>query len=91
MKNRLRLAFGILLGAISLGIVPATTVTEARASMNDYVRGYNKGWSDGWKKVKGAYFVAPQPPYPAYPPSGGDNYNNGYSDGLLAGVAAAQN
>lgn len=78
--------------AVLLGTVMVATVIcvpSAYADMQDYYKGYNSGWSEGWRKIKGRNTVPPVPSVPPVPGAEQDNYQDGYNDGFLAGMAAA--
>ncbi|MGA2445796.1 MAG: hypothetical protein ABSG50_10265 [Opitutaceae bacterium] len=78
---------------IVLGVppsLPIQTTQICRADMQSYVAGWNDGWAEGWKYVKGKYSYPPYPPYPAYPQAGRDTYQDGYNDGFMAGQREAK-
>ena len=52
---------------------------------NDYLVGYKAGFKVGYQKVHGQGVVAPIPPTPPYP-SYAMTYENGFADGVLAGM-----
>jgi hypothetical protein len=60
------------------------------AQAGDFNDGWKIGWVEGWKQVRGSYFLAPLSPLPPLPPLGQDDYRDGFAAGVLAGAAAAE-
>lgn len=89
MRNTLLLlgALAVLTPAPISAAIDPNSVTEHAQS--DYNAGWKEGWEAGWKYVAGKYSYPDYPPYPPYPDYGRDSYQDGYNDGFLAGMAAA--
>ena len=52
-------------------------------------QGYEIGFEQGWKHVRGSYSVAPIAPIAPIPKIGFDDFFGGYDEGFLAGMARA--
>lgn len=58
----------------------------------EFEKGWQTGWDQGYKQVRGHYGLVPFPPMtPVLPPLNGDNYLEGYNIGFAAGMKAAGN
>ena len=81
----------IALGAIYLMPMNITTAnTEISVEQSqDYKDGWEDGYCEGWKDVKGQYACCPYAPYAPYPEYGQDTYRGGYNRGFKAGTRAA--
>lgn len=91
----LRLVFlGLLLG--SMGALTSFSsdirkeVTETVVK-NDYEQGWEDGYCEGWKDVKGQYAFCPFAPFAPFPEMNKDTYRDGYNRGFKAGMRAAHN
>lgn len=55
----------------------------------DFDRGYELGFKEGYRKVQGQLSVAPVSPVAPVPPVDEDTFFGGYNEGFLAGMAEA--
>lgn len=65
---------------------PKTEITLA----NDFCDGWEDGYCQGWKDVKGQMAMCPMTPMCPMPEMGQDTYIGGYNRGFKAGSRAAQ-
>lgn len=86
--------FIIFLLFSTLGMITLTSVKD-NAKVVKIESGFDKGWEDGycegWKDVKGQFAICPIAPISPIPPIGcsNDNYKCGYNMGFKAGYKAA--
>lgn len=81
----------LLLACLLAGVPGVASVDPDRftcAAYDDYVAGYRAGWAAGYKKVHGPNALPPVCPVPPVPYAGRDSYNDGFADGVLAGMSA---
>lgn len=57
---------------------------------NNYLQGWEDGYCEGWKDVKGMYAICPIPPIAPLPLIGRDDYVDGYNRGFKHGYIAAE-
>ena len=91
-----RLLLGITLGLAIIGGVSASTMSNQNTETiskdgDEFNQGWEDGYCEGWKDVKGGYAHCPYPPYPPYPPYGKDHYRGGYNMGFKKGMRDAYN
>ena len=87
----------LILGLIGLFVISSAFKTNNASSkpINNiiFVSEFNAGWEDGycegWKDVKGELSICPITPLPPIPPIGKDHYRGGYNMGFKAGMRAA--
>ena len=65
---------------------PTETIIEG----SDFDEGWEDGYCEGWKDVKGQLALCPLTPLPPLPPLGKDTYRGGYNMGFKAGMKAAK-
>jgi hypothetical protein len=80
------LAIGTL---ASMSFINPTKEAVAVVVTSDFDAGWEDGYCEGWKDVKGSLAYCPYTPYPPYPPYGKDSYRGGYNMGFKAGMRAA--
>ena len=97
MKHTISSIVTILLVFVAFGISSAkeNTVTTKSTIENiiagpEFDDGWEDGYCEGWKDVKGQYAYCPYAPYPPYPEYGKDTYRGGYNAGFKAGMKAAR-
>ena len=56
----------------------------------DFDKGYEKGFDNGWKHARGEFSVAPVAPVPPIPKIGCDSFFGGYDQGFLDGIAKGE-
>ena len=56
---------------------------------DDFSEGWEDGYCEGWKDVKGSFAICPIAPIAPIPPIGKDSYRGGYNMGFKAGMRAA--
>jgi hypothetical protein len=71
---------------MALAAFALATGNVAHAS-EDFDRGYELGWKEGYKKGQGQFAL---PPLCPLPPLGEDTFFGGYNEGFLAGMAEAE-
>jgi hypothetical protein len=93
------IAMAILLAAAPVSViaksfsVPAVkTPCDANLApvANDFASGWQAGYKEGWKEVRGQFTIPPIPPIPPVAPIGRTTYKDGYNLGLIAGMNAAK-
>tara|TARA_A100001011_G_C13522086_1_gene521093 strand:+ start:137 stop:439 length:303 start_codon:yes stop_codon:yes gene_type:complete len=69
------------------------SVVEHVTIKSEFDKGFEDGWCEGWKDVKGQYSYCPYAPYPPYPTysQSADSYRDGYNTGFKAGRRKAMN
>jgi hypothetical protein len=94
MKKSILILGGFLIAFVAFGYNPiesdTKTVTELSLSVTDFADGWEDGYCEGWKDVKGQYSNCPNTPNPPNPPIGKDSYKGGYNMGFKAGMKAAR-
>jgi len=91
----------VLVAVMALGTTVLMSFTKTKSEIikseitleSEFDKGFEDGYCEGWKDVKGknAYCpYAPYPPYPTYEQSA-DSYRDGYNTGFKAGRRKAQN
>ena len=97
MKNTILSIVTILLVFVAFGISsPKENTVITKSTIENIISGpeFNDGWEDGycegWKDVKGQNAYCPSTPYPPYPEYGKDTYKGGYNAGFKAGSKAAR-
>jgi hypothetical protein len=86
------LAVTVLLFAAGPAPLPATGGTSApvqTAAVSEFSDGWQAGWAEGWKYVKGQYSIPPIAPIAPIPQAGRNGYRDGYNRGFVAGQAKA--
>ena len=71
-------------------LVYAENVESSTIQGDEFKKGWDIGWCEGWKDVKGEYAYCPYAPYPPYPKYGKDNYRGGYNAAFKYGRCKAQ-
>ena len=61
---------------------------ESLELQSEYDKGWEAGWCEGWKDVKGQYAYCPYAPYPKYECSEG--YKCGFNRGFKYGMCKAR-
>lgn len=56
---------------------------------DDFSQGWEDGYCEGWKDVKGQLAICPIAPIAPIPPIGQDTYRGGYNMGFKAGYRKA--
>jgi hypothetical protein len=84
----------ILLLVVGIGVFPLASLagTELKAAVviqSDYCKGWDYGWQEGWKYVKGNV-IPPMSPMCPMAELNKDRYQDGYNRGFVAGQRAAQ-
>jgi len=98
MKNFLKItlliaSFFLLLSStltnesISISI---ETEESSYSQGDEFKKGWDIGWCEGWKDIKGEYAYCPYPPYPPYPKYGKDTYRGGYNAAFKYGRCKAE-
>ncbi|MBT4779990.1 MAG: hypothetical protein P8P19_03085 [Polaribacter sp.] len=65
--------------------------TEVVVMQSDYEEGWEDGYCEGWKDVKGQYAICPITPICPIPEIGcSEGYKCGYNRGFKAGMKAAK-
>jgi hypothetical protein len=64
-------------------LVPAITFAS------DFDRGYELGFCEGYRYVRGQFSISPISPIPPIPPVGRDRFLDGYNMGFVEGVKRA--
>ena len=94
MKKSILILSGFLIAFVAFGYNPiesdVTTVTELNLSVSDFSEGWEDGYCEGWKDVKGQLALCPLAPLAPLPPLGKDSYKGGYNMGFKAGMKAAR-
>lgn len=69
----------------------STNTNNLKEVKSEYHEGWDDGYCEGWKDVKGKHAYCPYPPYPPYPkyPKSIDSYQDGYNDGFKRGMRDA--
>ena len=95
MKSLFSLLF-VLFSFIALPSIETayndSTVTEIVIDYydgQDFIDGFDDGYCEGWKDVKGQFAICPITPIAPIPPIGQDTYRGGYNMGFKAGTKAA--
>jgi hypothetical protein len=86
-------SFFLLLSSTSVEESISVSNETAQTSNNigdDFTEGWNIGWCEGWKDVKGQNAYCPYVPYPPYPKYGTDSYRGGYNAAFKYGRCKAQ-
>ncbi len=55
----------------------------------DFDRGYELGYKEGYQKIEGQFSVAPISPIPPIPGIGQDTFFGGYNQGFIDGMGEA--
>lgn len=58
-------------------------------STSDFCNGWEDGYCEGWKDVKGQFAICPITPICPIPEIGQDSYRGGYNRGFKEGMRAA--
>ncbi len=94
MKKSILMLGGFLIAFVAFGYNPiesdTKTVTELSISVSDFDEGWEEGYCEGWKDVKGQFAICPNAPIAPIPPIGKDSYKGGYNMGFKAGMKAAR-
>ena len=94
MKKSILILGGFLIAFVAFGYNPiesdANTVTELSLSVSDFNEGWEDGYCEGWKDVKGQLALCPLAPLAPMAPLGKDSYKGGYNMGFKAGMKAAR-
>lgn len=84
-----------LMGGTAINFATGKTNTkhEKPFEKQPYYEGWDDGYCEGWKDVKGKMAYCPYPPYPPYPqyPKSVESYRDGYNDGFKRGMKDAEN
>lgn len=86
-------SFFLLLSTTSLEKTKSALIETELASNNmgeEYTKGWNIGWCQGWKDVKGQNAYCPYAPYPPYLKYGKDTYRGGYNAAFKYGRCKAE-
>ncbi len=64
---------------------------EINNTLNDeFDEGWEIGFCEGWKDVKGQYAFCPHTPFAPFPKIGEDGYRHGYNRGFKYGMCKAR-
>jgi hypothetical protein len=81
----------ILVPLLMVGIFFVMGFTGDVSVKSDYVRGWEDGWCEGWKDVKGRDAYCPYAPYAPYPEYNcSEGYRCGYNRGFKYGMCRAR-
>lgn len=69
----------------------ATIADSEQGSLTEYAEGFDDGFAEGWRDVKGSLSLAPLPPLPPLPQAGRVTYRDGYNAGFKQGRRRALN
>lgn len=77
--------------AISKSYVPIEEKNPIESQKTEFDEGFEDGYCEGWKDVKGQYAICPITPIPPIPEIGqsSSSYRDGYNTGFKAGMRAA--
>ena len=64
--------------------------TEVVVMQSDYEEGWEDGYCEGWKDVKGEFAICPITPICPIPEIGKDDFRGGYNRAFKAGMKAAR-
>jgi hypothetical protein len=84
--------FAVLTAFNSTNTKRNSVLSKKIESESDYYKGWDDGYCEGWKDIKGQNAFCPYPPYPPYPtyPKSIDSYRDGYNDGFKRGMSDAR-
>ena len=91
----------VLVAIMAIGTTFLMSFTKAKSEItkneitlkSEFDKGFEDGYCEGWKDVKGKNAYCPYAPYPPYPTydQKADSYRDGYNTGFKAGRRKAQN
>lgn len=90
----------MIAAVVVCGLTVSTGFTLTNFSQNqtletrdwtDFCDGWNDGYCQGWKDVKGPFSICPITPPCPIPGIGQETYRGGYNAGFKAGMRAAEN
>ena len=67
----------------------ATEIVVEMYGGKEFADGFDDGYCEGWKDVRGRYAICPITPIPPLPQIGQDTYRGGYNLGFKMGTRAA--
>ena len=82
----------IIMVALILGLsAPTPSFTPSESIVQtDYCKGWDEGYCEGWKDVKGQFAICPITPICPIPEIGLTRYRDGYNRAFKAGIKAAK-
>jgi hypothetical protein len=90
--NKMKNVFIIATFISAFAIMTAFTSSNIKNSVNtevtyksDFCKGWEEGYCEGWKDVKGQYAICPITPICPIPEIGQDTFKGGYNRGFKAG------
>lgn len=90
-KVIIAMAIGVLL-LFNATTTEATEVRTEKVTYSEYSEGFQDGYCQGWKYVKGEYALCPIPPITPIPDLDcSSGYTCGYNRGFAWGMSAARN
>ena len=91
MKKILFIMLLSFIGLVTLTSVKSLNIsgTVSPTITSDFCQGWEEGYCEGWRDVKGSYAPCPVTPVCPVAPVGKDTYNGGYNLGFKAGSKAA--
>ena len=93
MKKLIISLFTMLIFLTSFGFVASNQnnfLKDSITIVSDFDEGWEEGYCEGWKDVKGEFAICPIAPIAPIPPIGKDSYRGGYNMGFKAGMKAAR-
>tara|TARA_B110000116_G_C16199415_1_gene300201 strand:- start:75 stop:368 length:294 start_codon:yes stop_codon:yes gene_type:complete len=86
------LSFSFLLFGFTPNNIDKNTSTNVVVK-SEFDKGFEDGWCEGWKDVKGQNSFCPFAPFPPFPTlsQSSDSYRDGYNTGFKAGMRKARN
>jgi len=88
MRKMILLSFIFLLSTSFVGV---SVEQNENLLKTEFCEGFDDGFCEGYKDVKGQFVVCPVPPVCPVPGVGLDNYKGGYNTGFKAGQKKAYN
>lgn len=94
IKSMKKIVFLFLLFTCSITFsnseLPFYEVSSEIDTKTEFCKGWEEGYCEGWKDVKGQFSICPVTPICPIPPIGKDNYKGGYNEGFKAGMKKAR-
>jgi hypothetical protein len=86
MKKLVLVSFVFLVSICFFGFVPKKNKI---VNQSEFCKGFEDGFCEGYKDIKGAYANCPVTPICPIPEVGKDNYKGGYNTGFKTGMRKA--